>query len=376
MNRTAITLVLVISLLFAAIAPATALSQPPANRGNSPATNVGYVEKFALADDREKALADLIPGSHDYFFYHILHYQNTGRIAEAQASLAQWSSIADVPPTYQKLLTRQKILGYASNPQETLEYLRLEMGLALGHAPPQADQAKDLPTALDPSIHDPDRLLEIALATDPSLSSVSDVGLLSLLKRDLPADKLRTILPRLKRIDVPNLVPLIVRDLKAANAPGWGAYPIHALLTHQQRQQLAREIPQMLENDSFVRQYLLRLLPSDDAASHNIAERRAHLQRLEDFTSTLPPSQNSLKGLVLHQRLQFDLSDEKFDRPRFERYLALPRNQFYCNPEFVRANSNSQMIDFGSQFVAENRLPPIMEDAPLIRRYLEQFLQS
>lgn len=376
MNRTAITLGLVISLLIAAIAAATALGQPPANRGNSPATNVGYFEKFALADDREKALADLIPGSHDYFYYHILHYQNTGRIAEAQALLAQWSSIADVPPTYQKLLTRQKILGYASNPQETLEYLRLEMGLALGHAPPQADQAKDLPTALDPSIHDPDRLLEIALATDPSLSSVSDVGLLSLLKRDLPADKLRTILPRLKRIDVPNLVPLIVRDLKAANAPGWGAYPIHALLTHQQRQQLAREIPQLLENDSFVRQYLLRLLPSDDAASHNIAERRAHLQRLEDFTSTLPPSQNSLKGLVLHQRLQFDLSDEKFDRPRFERYLALPRNQFYCNPEFVRANRNSPMIDFGAQFVAETRLPPIMEDAPLIRRYLEHFLQS
>jgi hypothetical protein len=376
MKRTAIIHALVVSLLPAAIAPTTAIGQPPSHRGNPPASNPEYLEKFAMTDDREKALADLIPGSHDYFYYHILHYQNTGRIAEAQAKLEHWSSLANVPPTYQKLLARQKILGYASNPQETLEFLRLEMGLALGHAPPQADQAKDLPTSLDPSIHDPDRLLNIALATDPSLSSVSDTGLLSLLSRELPVDKLRIILQRLKRIDITNLVPLMVKDLQAANFPGWGAYPAHALLTLQQRQQLARDIPQLLENDRFVRQYLLRLLPSDDVAPHNIAERRAHLQRLEDFTSTLPPSQNSLKGLVLHQRLLLDLSEEKFDRPRFERYLALPRNQFYCNQEFVRANRNVPMIDFGAQFAAETRLPPITDDAPLIRRYLEHFLQS
>lgn len=376
MKRTSISFVLVISILTHATAPTTALSQSPANRGNSPATNVGYIEQFALADDREKALKDLIPGSHDYFYYHVLHYQNTGRIAEAQAMLERWSSLADVPAVYQNLLARQKILSYASNPQEALEYLRLEMGLTLGHAPPQADQAKDLPTILDPSIHDPKRLLDAALVHDPSLSTVSEVGLLELLSRELPIDKLRIALQKLQRIDVPKLTALISKELRAADSPGWGSFPIHSQLTLEQRQQLARDIPQLLENDVFVRQYLLRLLPNDDVAPQNLKERRAHLQRLEDFTSTLPPSQNSLKGLVLYQRLMLDLTEEKFDRPRFERYLALPRNQFYCNPEFVRANRNVPMIDFGAQYDTETRLPPIINDAELIRRYLEHFLQA
>jgi hypothetical protein len=376
MKRTSFSIALVLAILLGAIVPTIADGQPPGYGVNATGTTIGFIEKFALADDRTIAMQELIPGSHDYFYYHILHHQNSGQLPEAQGMLEQWSALQNLPPTYQKLLTRQRILSYASNPQGALDYLRQEMGLTLGHAPPQADQAKDLPTFLDPSIHDPKRLLDAALVHDPSLSTVSEVGLLQLLSRDLPIDKLRIVLQKLQRIDVPNLSALVGKELRAADSPGWGAYPIHSQLTLEQRQQLARDIPQLLENDVFVRQYLLRLLPNDDVAPHNLRERRAHLQRLEDFTSTLPPSQNSLKGLVLYQRLMLDLTEEKFDRPRFERYLALPRNQFYCNPEFVRANRNVPMIDFGAQYDTETRLPPIMNDAELIRRYLEHFLQS
>ena len=38
---------------------------------------IGFVETFALAADREKALAELVPGSEDYFCYHALHDQHT-----------------------------------------------------------------------------------------------------------------------------------------------------------------------------------------------------------------------------------------------------------------------------------------------------------
>ena len=376
MKRTSFSIALVHAILLGAIVPTIADGQPPGYGGNSTGTSTGFIEKFALADDRTKVLQDLIPGSHDHFYYHILHFQNSGQIAEAQAMLEQWSALQNQPPTYQKLLARQRILSYSSNPQGALDYLRQEMGLALGHAPPQADQAKDLPTTLDPSVYDSQRLLDAALIHDPSLSTVSELGLLQLLGRDLPIDKLRIVLQKLQRIDVPNLTALISKELRAADSPGWGSYAFHSQMTLDQRQQLARDIPLLLENDVFVRQYLLRLLPNDDVAPQNIAERRSHLQRLEDFTSTLPPSQNSLKGLVLYQRLLLDLSEEKFDRPRFERYLALPRNQFYCNPEFIRANRNVPMIDFGAQYAAETRLPPIMDDAGLIRRYLEHFLQA
>ena len=38
---------------------------------------VGFIERFALAADREKALAELVPGTEDYYFFYSLHYQNS-----------------------------------------------------------------------------------------------------------------------------------------------------------------------------------------------------------------------------------------------------------------------------------------------------------
>ena len=51
-----------------------ALAAPAAGQGE-----IGYVEDFALAADRTKALEQLVPGSDAYYYYHCLHYQNTGQ---------------------------------------------------------------------------------------------------------------------------------------------------------------------------------------------------------------------------------------------------------------------------------------------------------
>src|SRR2546423_15583115 len=57
----------------------------------APAENeVGFIERFALAADREKVLGELVPGSEDYYFYHALHYQNTRNAAKLADILAQW----------------------------------------------------------------------------------------------------------------------------------------------------------------------------------------------------------------------------------------------------------------------------------------------
>ena len=37
---------------------------------------VSWMERYALAKDREAMLAELIPGSDDYFFYHCLYKVN------------------------------------------------------------------------------------------------------------------------------------------------------------------------------------------------------------------------------------------------------------------------------------------------------------
>ena len=38
-------------------------------------TDIGFIEKFALAKDRNEALKLLIPGTTDYYYYHSLDAQ-------------------------------------------------------------------------------------------------------------------------------------------------------------------------------------------------------------------------------------------------------------------------------------------------------------
>ena len=40
------------------------------------ATEIGYIEDFALARDRTVPLKQLIPGTEDYYYYHAIHCPN------------------------------------------------------------------------------------------------------------------------------------------------------------------------------------------------------------------------------------------------------------------------------------------------------------
>ncbi|HAO96515.1 MAG TPA: hypothetical protein DCQ96_10685, partial [Verrucomicrobiales bacterium] len=51
---------------------------------------IGFIEDFALAADREEALQQLIPGTEDYYYYHALHYQYTGQDRQLAETLTQW----------------------------------------------------------------------------------------------------------------------------------------------------------------------------------------------------------------------------------------------------------------------------------------------
>lgn len=340
------------------------------------AQQIGLVETFALAEDRAKVLQELIPGSEEYFYYHCLHYQNQGQFAEAEAMLQQWSNTVPPNELFQQMRLRQRLLTYPTQPAQTLEFLRNELQPQLDHAPPQADRAKDLPTALDPEQLNRARLLDQALAASPNLQNITDAGLVWMLNRELTIDQTRVLLQRLTRVDLPGLMPHILRELKARDSRGWNAFPIHAQLTLAQRRSLVESLPSLLENDAFVRQYLWRLHPGDDEPLESVTVQREHLQRLEDFSASLPPSQNSLKAGVLHQRLALDASQEIFDRDRFERYLALPRQRPHYSEQFLIAQQRTPLVELNADYSAETRLPPIRDDQPLIREYLEHFFRT
>ena len=73
--------------MFAATSLVASVFNPPAARGEN---EIGFIERFALAADRDKALGELVPGSEEYYFFHCLHYQSTRNEAKFKEFMGQW----------------------------------------------------------------------------------------------------------------------------------------------------------------------------------------------------------------------------------------------------------------------------------------------
>ena len=58
------------------------------------AGDIGFIEDFSLAADRAVPLKQLIPGTEDYYYFHALHYQNTGRFDEVEKVLERAVQLA------------------------------------------------------------------------------------------------------------------------------------------------------------------------------------------------------------------------------------------------------------------------------------------
>jgi len=54
------------------------------------AGDIDFNEDFALAKDRATALKQLIPGTEDYYYFHCLHYLNTGQFEKIDALTGPW----------------------------------------------------------------------------------------------------------------------------------------------------------------------------------------------------------------------------------------------------------------------------------------------
>ncbi|MHC4516114.1 MAG: hypothetical protein ACYS5W_20780, partial [Planctomycetota bacterium] len=52
---------------------------------------IGFAEDWALATDRTKVLAQLIPGTKDYYYYHCRQHQDTGAFDKVEPLLRAWT---------------------------------------------------------------------------------------------------------------------------------------------------------------------------------------------------------------------------------------------------------------------------------------------
>ncbi|MCX6898257.1 MAG: autotransporter-associated beta strand repeat-containing protein [Verrucomicrobia bacterium] len=336
---------------------------------------VGFIERFALAPDRGKALGELVPGSEDFYYYHALHYQNCRDTEKLADVMRQWKKRFPDSERRRVIENREALIGYERDPQKTLAYLRERLNLHFNHVQEARDKKPDLPSSLDPKRIARGVFERDALVHDGGLGSLSQQALEELVRRRAPLDeqRRRALLSKLQRPDVPNLVELIAADLKSRESRGFGEFAIHRALLPDQLGALVQAVPSLAASEPFVFTKLRKLAPSADAdIEFDAAERGAWLDRVWAFTRTLPPAFNTLKAHALYLRLDHDRKKGVYDRDRFLEYLKLPRSLFYVNPKWLQSYTQTgQPFCDLSASLAEPLLVarPIHNDEPLVRDY-------
>ena len=285
---------------------AAVLAFAPLVRGDN---EIGFIEKFALAPDREAVLGQLIPGSEEFYFFSALHFQNTKQKAKLAALMEQWAKRNPGSPQRRVIENRAALLSYDADPQATLKFLRERMNLQFNHQQEARDRKPDLPTALDQARVAREVFQQQALAAGDDLGQFGDAAIEALVRErvQLNQAKIRSVLARLKRPDLPHLVDLIEKELHAQESRSFGEFEIHRALLPEQLDDLAKRMPALLDNQAFVFTRLRKLAPGADAdAEFDPAEREAWLERTWDFARKLSPVFASLKANLLYQRLQHD----------------------------------------------------------------------
>ena len=139
------------------------------------ADEIGYVETFALAEDRAEALEQLIPGTEAYYFYHALHYQNTGKAEKLRDILGKWRKRVESSELRDLIERRERLLAYDRDPKASLEWLRNELGIHFAHQRErEPGQTPDLPTTLDPGLVSREAFIKRATANRDNLGGFQD----------------------------------------------------------------------------------------------------------------------------------------------------------------------------------------------------------
>lgn len=330
------------------------------------------LEAFALAEDREAVLAQLVPGTDEYYYLHCLHYQHTGELARSYELLERWIERHGRTDRVMAMSHRQALLSWPHDPQGCLDYLREVLGLRFDHVRETEAERRALPVALDARHIARDTLEQRTLQQHRDLSGFTDSALEWLVAEELDPIRRRQLLERLRRPDHAQVVELVLADLAHARTEGFGSLALHGLLLRAQLDELARRRPALWEERAFVDVYLQRLQPGpDEDITRDPAARRAYVERLWQVVSRLAPAFASLQAHVLYHRLALDRREGRHDRERFLEYLRLPRQASYVPDAYLREH-RGRVAQLAERFATG--LEPVGDDEPLVHAYLAHLL--
>ncbi len=338
---------------------------------------IGFIETFALAEDREEALKSLIPGTKDYYYYHALHALNQGKIDEADGILETWVKRHGETNRVWEIRNRRALLHYSKNPRQSLDYISDRLNLRFNHRQQKLNEKPDLPTALKPDQVSQEAFRKDAFRRSNTLSQVSDAGLDHIIREGIELNdrRRRDLLNRLVYPDYDRLVGLIAADLRTKESRGFGEFAIHRNLLPEQLDELLGLKPDLIKNTAFVHTKIRKLHPNADVNwQTNSEEREAYLTRVWNFTKDLDPVFNSLKAHSLYQLLDHYRRQGEYPRDLFLNYIALPRRLNYVEPEYLRETLRARHpVDLNADFQTVTACPPIRNDEPLVREYLLHF---
>src|SRR4051794_37229886 len=158
------------------------------------ADDMGYVEDFALAKDRTAALAQLIPGTEDYYYYHCLHYLNTEQFAKAEELTRPWLDRFGLTTRLVEIQTRHALLTYTQNPKRALTYLQQRLSLRFDQQKSVPGAAPNLPTSLDANLFSRATLKTQSFQVWRNLENFEDSALFWLASEDLNLERRRNLL--------------------------------------------------------------------------------------------------------------------------------------------------------------------------------------
>lgn len=339
------------------------------------AGEISFIEDFALAPDRAVPLQQLVPGTEDFYYFHCLHAQQAEQFDKVEPLVTQWIQRVGHTQRVNEILARQALLTYDKNPQKTLEFLRNKLGVNFGHQKEELGVEPNLPTKIDPQWISRATWMQQALQ-QPNTEGFTDASFDWLVNEKLDGDRRRHLISRLARPDYAPLTKLILDDWGHPNSGGFGQFNIHRLLTQAQLDELLKARPDLVNNHHWVVASLIKLQPGpDEDWQHDTKAMAAYLDRLTAFNAKLPPVQNALKAQTMYHRLWLDRSLGKLDKDRFLAYLQLPRPVGYLSKAMAESQALKQFpANVSVDLRPGTLLPPIANDEPLVRSYLQHFL--
>ena len=337
---------------------------------------IRFIEDFALSDDRSTVLDKLVPGTHEYYYFHALHHQANLEFEKVEELLKPWIKRFGENQQVKIIQNRQALLKFENDPAATYDFLKQRLRLNFDHQRAIPTAERNLPTKLDPKFISIPKFVSNADRRYRDTAGVLDSGLEHLDPGKLDRQQLRHLLSRLKYPDYPGLTKLVVKDLREKRTGNFGSLPIHSQLTILQLEDCLNSVPKLIDNSSFVFAYLSKLHPSDDVNWRaDRTEHREYLDRLYKFTERLNPVFNSLKACVLYRRLEFDRLEGRYDRQLFLEYLQLPREVGYVNPTLTKEiSSRKHIVNLSADYGQQTRLLPIQTDEALVNDYLYHLL--